>query len=46
VIVGLRNLLEPETRRRLAWLSGVCKLVLVDPGHILSASRRIAEGTL
>lgn len=46
VIVGLKSLLEPEAQRRLKWLSGVCKLVLVDQGHIVSATRRIAEGTL
>jgi len=46
VIVGLKSLLEPEMQRRLKWLSGVCKLVLVDQGHILSASRKIAEGSL
>ncbi len=46
VIVGLRNLLEPETKRRLTWLSGICELVLVDAGLIVAASRRIAKGTL
>jgi hypothetical protein len=46
VIVGLKSLLEPETQRRLSWLSNVCRLVLVDQGHILAATRRIAEGTL
>jgi hypothetical protein len=44
--VGLNNMLEPETIRRLTWLSGICKLVLVDQGLIVSASRKIAEGLL
>jgi hypothetical protein len=44
--VGLSNLLDPETVRRLTWLSGICKLVLVDQGLIVSASQKIAEGLL
>lgn len=46
VIVGLTNLFEPEVLRRMEWLSGVCRLVLVDPGHIVTVSAQIAEGTL
>jgi hypothetical protein len=46
VVVGHRALLEPESRRRLEWLSGVCKLVFVDEGQMVAASERIAAGTL
>jgi hypothetical protein len=46
VIVGHRQLLEPDVHRRLAWLSGVCRLVWVDEGNLLSAAYDIAGGTL
>ena len=46
VIVGLKSLLEPEAQRRLMWLSGVTKLVLVDEGLIVPATSQIAEGRL
>jgi hypothetical protein len=46
VIVGHRELLEPETHRRLVWLSGVCRLVLVDEGRIVSAAFDMAGGVL
>jgi hypothetical protein len=46
VIVGHRELLEPETHRRLVWLSGICRLVLVDEGRIFSAAIDMAGGVL
>jgi hypothetical protein len=46
VIVGLQQLLEPDLQRRLAWLSGVCRLVLVDPGNLVQAAQAMAGGTL
>lgn len=46
VIVGHRELLEPEVHRRLVWLSGVCRLVLVDEGRIVSAAYDMAGGVL
>jgi hypothetical protein len=46
VIVGHRQLLEPDVHRRLSWLSGVCRLIWVDEGNLLSAAYDIAGGTL
>jgi hypothetical protein len=46
VIVGHRQLLEPDMQRRLAWLSGVCRLVWVDEGNIVSAAYDMAGGKL
>jgi hypothetical protein len=46
VIIGHRQLLEPEVQRRLVWLSGVCRLVLVDEGNLVSAAYDMAGGRL
>jgi hypothetical protein len=46
VIVGHRQLLEPDMQRRLVWLSGVCRLIWVDEGNIVSAAHDMAVGKL
>jgi len=46
VVVGHRDLLEPEALQRFDWLSGVCKLVFVDEGQMVAAAGRMAMGTL
>jgi hypothetical protein len=46
VVVGPIALLEPDTRRRLDWLSGVCEFVCKDEGDLLKVAEGIARGDL
>jgi hypothetical protein len=46
VVIGHRDLLEPDARLQLTWLSGVCKLWFVDEGRMLLAARLMSEGKL
>jgi len=46
VVVGPLALLEPDTRRRLDWLSSVCDFVCADEGQILEVAKGVARGDL
>jgi hypothetical protein len=46
VLIGPRDLLEPETHLRQDWLSGLCGFSSHDPGEMLDVAERMAAGTL
>jgi hypothetical protein len=46
VLIGPRDLLEPEVHLRQAWLSGLCGFSSHDPGDMLEVVERMSKGTL
>jgi hypothetical protein len=46
VLIGPRDLLEPEVHQRQDWLSSLCDFSIYDPGEMLEVAERMSKGTL